>query len=99
MTSRRDDRDDGHFADELDDLIQGALCESVGLVQPPACVWGEIRRKVQCRNRKGTGWYARGDSFYRPIGAFSVWESHVSLSLAYIIEQQTPILRVVGWAT
>jgi hypothetical protein len=99
MTSRRDDRDDGHFADELDDLIQGALCESVGLVQPPACVWGEIRRKVQCRNRKGTGWYAGGDSFYRPTGAFSVWEGHVSLSLAYIIEQQMPILRVVGWAT
>jgi hypothetical protein len=94
MTSRRDDRDEDHFADELDDLIQGALCESVGLVQPP----GEIRRKVQCRNRKGTGWYAGGDSFYRPIGTFGVWEGHVSLSLAYIIEQQTPILRVVGWA-
>ena len=94
---------EGRSTDELDNVIQVALCESVGRIQPPAYVWREIRQKVQCRKQRRkrvvAERYARDDGFYQPIAIFSVWGGRVPLSLACIIEQQVPMLLGVGWAT
>jgi hypothetical protein len=111
MTSPREPLPEKHAAqsqrsaDKLDDLIRLALCDRVGQAQPPAYVWREVAdrcdRTWRAKHRT-TGKarrYARPDRLSQPTHVFSLWEGHVPLSLAWIIEQQMPLLRGIGWAT
>jgi hypothetical protein len=91
----------GRGTDRLGDLIQHALCNSVGQAQPPAHVWKRIERKVQRRTTGQARRYANHTSdSYRPV-TFGVWESHFPLLLFYVAGQPMPLLvrGGAGWAT
>jgi len=85
--------------DELGNLIRWTLYDSVGQVQPPACVWMNIRRKLRRRAVSRTKQYVRRGDLYWPAEAFDVRGRSFPLPLACIIEQQMPVLRGIGWAT
>lgn len=89
----------GRSTDELGNLIRWTLYDSVGQVQPPACVWMNIRRRLRRRAVSRTKQYVRRGDLYWPAGAFGVRERSFPLPLACIIEQQMPVLRGIGWAT
>jgi hypothetical protein len=77
----------GRGTDRLGDLIQHALCSSVGQAQPPAHVWKKIERKVR-RRMPGQGrQYADLTNTLQQSMTFGVWESRFPLLLFYVAGQ------------
>jgi hypothetical protein len=88
MTSRRDE---GRSADELDDMIQAALCESVAGATPPLSVWKRIQKSIERPATLGQAW-----TWKRVASLLKAAAAYLSRVDALIMALETPSIQWDG---